>query len=168
MRLMAQIIERLSGLAGVIAAFLIGVAIIIVCQMVFLRYVLVQSTAWQTEVVTFSLIASTLLGSAWVLKVRGHVAVELATAYAPPKARRLMRTTSDLVVFIFAALMFWKGTALLIEAWDGNWTTESIYEFPLWIPYLSLPLGFGLLALQALVCASKVWSGEDLGNAGGH
>jgi len=42
--------------AGVIASLLIGVAIVIVCQMVFIRYVLVGSTAWQTEVVTFSLV----------------------------------------------------------------------------------------------------------------
>ena len=55
---MVSIIERLSLIAGVIAALLIGIAIIIVSQMVFIRYVLVGSTAWQTEVVTFSLVGA--------------------------------------------------------------------------------------------------------------
>ena len=41
---MVAFIERLSSIAGVIAAMLIGIAIVIVCQMVFIRYVLVGST----------------------------------------------------------------------------------------------------------------------------
>lgn len=154
-------IERLSVLAGIIAAALIGIAIVVVCQMVFLRYVLVQSTAWQTEVVTFSLVAAVMLGSAWVMKERGHVSVGLVTAYATPGARQIMGMLADGVVFVFAAIMLWKGTDITWQAWAGSWTTESIYEFPLWIPYISMPIGFGLLALQSLACAVKVARGED-------
>ena len=149
---MVAFIERLSDLAGMIAAFLIGIAIIIVCQMVFIRYVLVGSTAWQTEVVTFSLVAATLLGSAYVLKERGHVSVGLVMVYAPPKARQIMQMIGDFLVFSFAAIMFWKGAQVTWEAYEGSWTTESIYEFPMWIPYSSMPIGFGLLALQSIAC----------------
>ena len=159
---MVAFIERLSVLAGMLAALLIGVAILIICQMVFIRYVLVGSTAWQTEVVTFSLVAATLLGSAYVLKVRGHVSVGLVMAYSPPKARQIMQMTGDFLVFLFAALMFWKGAELTLQAFEGSWTTESIYEFPMWIPYSSLPVGFGLLALQALACFIKAWHNEGI------
>lgn len=165
---MIAFIERLSVLAGALAAALIAVAIVIVCQMVFLRYVLVWSTAWQTEVVTFSVVAAVMLGSAWVLKERGHVSVELVTANAPPGARRIMAMLSDAVVFAFAAFMFWKGGTVTWHAFHGGWTTESIYEFPLWIPYVSMPIGFGLLALQSLACFLKVMRGEELAEMRGH
>ncbi|HFC04177.1 MAG TPA: TRAP transporter small permease [Rhizobiales bacterium] len=165
---MLSLIERLSVIAGVIAASLIGIAILIVCQMVFIRYVLVGSTAWQTEVVTFSLVAATLLGSAWVMKERGHVAVGLVTEYAPPGPRRIMLVLADLVVFVFAAILFWKGLELTMEAWDGDWTSDSIYEFPMWIPYLAMPVGFGLLALQSIACMVKVWRNEDIIKPEGH
>ena len=165
---MVSFIERLSLIAGIVASLLIGVAIIIVCQMVFIRYVLVGSTAWQTEVVTFSLVAATLLGSAWVLKERGHVAVGLVTEYSPPLVRRIMLVMADLVVFVFAAIMFWKGLEVTLEAWHGDWTSDSIYEFPMWIPYSSLPIGFGLLALQSLSCASQVWLDPDCDIERGH
>ncbi len=160
-------IERMSVVAGVIAALLIGVAIVIVCQMVFIRYVLVGSTAWQTEVVTFSLVAATLLGSSWVLKERGHVAVGLVTEYAPPLARRIMLALADGVVLIVAAILFWKGLEVTLEAWHGDWTSDSIYEFPMWIPYASMPIGFGLLALQSVACMVKVWRDEDTVLTGG-
>ncbi len=165
---MVALIERLSFVAGVVAAILIAVAICVVCQMVFVRYVLVASAAWQTEVVTFSLVAATLLGSPWVLKERGHVSVELVTAYSSPKARQGMQLMADAVVFIFAAIMFWKGLELTLDAYEGDWTTDSIYEFPLWIPYASMPVGFGLLALQSVACLIKVVRGEENGGRGGH
>ncbi|MCH9808006.1 MAG: TRAP transporter small permease [Alphaproteobacteria bacterium] len=165
---MVALIERLSFVAGVIAALLIAVAIGIVCQMVFIRYVLVESAAWQTEVVTFSLVAATLLGSPWVMKERGHVSVALVTEYSPPGARRMMAILADCVVLIFAGIMTWKGFLLTMEAFHGSWTTDSIYEFPLWIPYSSVPIGFGLLALQSIACLIKVVQGKDQTGARGH
>lgn len=165
---MVSLIERLSYIAGVIAAALIGIAIAIVCQMVFIRYALQGSAAWQTEVVTFSLVAATLLGSPWVMKQRGHVAVELVTSYASPGARRVMTILGDLVVLIFSVIMFWKGLEITLEAYEGGWTTDSIYEFSMWIPYSSIPIGFGLLALQCLACIMKTLSGEDAPRSGGH
>ena len=165
---MVSFIERLSLIAGVIASLLIGIAIIIVCEMVFIRYVLVGSTAWQTEVVTFSLVAATLLGSAWVMKERGHVSIGLVTEYSPLPVRRIMLVLADFVVLLFALIMFWKGFELTLEASHGNWTSDSIYEFPMWIPYLSIPVGFGLLALQCVACMIKVWQDRDTVYSGGH
>lgn len=165
---MVSFIERLSLIAGVIASLLIGIAIVIVCEMVFIRYVLVGSAAWQTEVVTFSLVAATLLGSAWVMKERGHVSIGLVTEYSPPKIRRIMLVLADFAVLLFALIMFWKGLELMLEAWHGNWTSDSIYEFPLWVPYLSIPIGFGLLALQCIACMIKVWYDHDTPQLGGH
>lgn len=165
---MVSLIERLSLIAGIIASLFIAFAIIIVCQMVFIRYVLVGSTAWQTEVVTFLLVGATMLGSAWVLKERGHVAVGIVTEYSPPPARRAMLIMADIVAFVFAAIMFWKGFEVTLEAYHGDWTSDSIYEIPMWIPYLAMPIGFGLLALQSIACMINVWNGNDVVQVGGH
>jgi len=155
MRTFISIAEKLSLAGGFVAAGLVGVAILIVTQMVFMRYVLVASTAWQTDVVTFSLVGATVLGSAWVLRERGHVTVDLVTENSPTELRRIFLILSDGIVFIFSALMFWKGWLLTAEAWEGGWVTESMVETPLWIPYLAMPVGFGLLALQALAGMAK-------------
>ena len=79
-----------------------------------------------------------------------------------------MQMMADVIVFIFAAIRFWKGLELTLEAYEGDWTTDSIYEFPLWIPYASMPIGFGLLALQSIACLIKVARGEDDSGSGGH
>ena len=36
------------------------------------------------------------------------------------------------------------------QAWSKGWVSETVWAPPLWIPYLTVPLGMGLLALQYL------------------
>ncbi len=53
----------LSRIFGVVAALMILLSIGVICQMVFVRAVLGQSSIWQTEFVTFSLVAATFMVS---------------------------------------------------------------------------------------------------------
>ena len=62
---------------------------VVVCQMVFVRYVLNQTTIWQTDFVTYSLVAATFIGSPYVLLTRGHVNVDVLPLLSRP-ARALL------------------------------------------------------------------------------
>ena len=55
--------------------------------MVFVRYVLNQNTIWQTDFVTWSLVAATFIGSPYLLLTRGHVNVDVLPLYLGPRAR---------------------------------------------------------------------------------
>lgn len=150
MRAFVRIVNALSVMFGIIAAALLGGAILIVCQMVFVRYVLNGSTSWQTDTVIFSLVAATLLGSAYVLRRGGHVSVDLVWEAANDATRRYLRVIANIGTFAFAAILAVTGWHYFWQAWTGGWTSETVAEIPLWIPFLSLPVGFGLLALQAI------------------
>ena len=56
-------VQAVSRAFGVFSAGLIVLSIGVVCHMVFVRAVLGESSIWQTEFVTFSLVAATFLGS---------------------------------------------------------------------------------------------------------
>ena len=85
-------VKLLSQLCGIVAATLIGLGVIVVCHMVFVRYVLNQNTIWQTDFVTFSLVAATFIGAPYLLLSRGHVNVDVLPLYLGPKGRfRLAR-----------------------------------------------------------------------------
>ena len=77
----------LSQVCGIVAATLIAVAVVVVCQMVFVRYVLNQTTIWQTDFVTFSLVAATFIGAPYVLLTKGHVNVDVLPLYVGQRAR---------------------------------------------------------------------------------
>lgn len=143
-------VNRLSVACGAVAACLIGASILIVCQMVVWRYVLVASTSWQTDFVTFALVGATIVGSPYVLREGAHVKVDLVTNAASPALRRVFLVISYLTVMVIAAIFAWQGGILTWEAWHGSWVTETVAELPLWVPYAALPIGFTLLGLQAL------------------
>ena len=150
----------LSRLFGGVAAAMIVTAALVVCQMVFLRYALGESTIWQTEFVTYILIAATFLGSPYVLLVRGHVSIGLLPLYLSPRYRLPLAWFGMLLSFAFCLLMAWLGWQLVREAYLQNWHSETLWEPRLWIPYLSIPAGMGLLALQYAVEMIQLWTGK--------
>ena len=81
-------VEALSRACGMVAAACLGAACLVVCHMVLVRYAFGAATIWQTEFVTFAVVASTLIGSPYVLLTRGHVTVDLLPHYLSEKPRR--------------------------------------------------------------------------------
>lgn len=162
MKCFCKLVRTISNACGIIAALLVAMAIIVVCQMVVMRYFLNASTIWQTEFVIFSLVASTFIGCPYVLLVKGHVNVDLLPHYMGPRGRFVLALTASLLGLFFCLILTWKGYGFFHEALVNDWTTDTIWALPLWIPYLSIPLGIGLLSLQyvadilALVCGNDM------------
>lgn len=143
-----HIVDALSRAAGAIATLLLAGAVLVVCQMIFVRYVLNGSTIWQTEFVIFSIVAATFIGSPYVLLHRGHVRVDLLPDALTGRRRLALEIVAGLLSITFCALLAWAGWHYFYEAASRGWRTETVWALPLWIPLLPLPLGFGLLCLQ--------------------
>lgn len=150
MRLTVRTVAALSRLAGIAAAAMVLVAVLVVCQMVVQRYFLHQSSIWQTEFVTYLLIAATFLGTPYVLLVGGHVRVEALTGRLPPRLAAWSRGVALAVVAAVAGVVAWAGASLWWEAWTNGWRSDTVWGVRLWIPYAALPAGFGLTFVQAL------------------
>jgi len=145
----------LSRAAGVFAALLIGFAVLVICDMVVERYMLNLTTIWQIDVVTYSIVGATFVGSAYVLMTRGHVNVDVLPLYLTPRARWWLALFSIVLAFSFVAVLFVLCTNYWYEAWSEGWRSDTVWRARLWIPYLSMPIGLGLLVLQyaaELIC----------------
>ena len=143
-----KFVERISLLCGLIAAASIAFSVLITCQMIFVRYVLNDSTIWQTEMVIYLMLCATLVGMPYVQKLRGHVNVDLIPIYLPQGPRKVLAYISGLVSLAVVAIMAWHSLHLWHEAWANDWHSDTVWGVPMWIPYLILPVGFGLMALQ--------------------
>jgi TRAP-type C4-dicarboxylate transport system permease small subunit len=145
----------LSRAAGVFAALLIGFAVLVICDMVVERYMLNLTTIWQIDVVTYSIVGATFVGSAYVLMTRGHVNVDVLPLYLAPRARWWLALFSIVLAFGFVLVLFVLCTNYWYEAWSEGWRSDTVWRARLWIPYLSMPIGLGLLVLQyaaELIC----------------
>jgi len=141
-------VKLLSQLCGYIAAALISVGVVVVCQMVFVRFVLNENTIWQTDFVTYSIVAATFVGSPFVLMTRGHVNVDVLPQYLGYRKRWWLALASTLLAMAFCIVMVVLTYLYWRQAWDERWLSNTMWRVRLWIPYATMPLGIGILTLQ--------------------
>lgn len=157
----AHAVRSISRLCGYVAAGLVAFAVVVVCHMVIVRYVLNQSTIWQTDLITYCITAATFVGSPYVLMTRGHVNVNVLPMHLRSRSRYALALFASLLSVAFCAVMtvmtflFWK------EAWDNRWVSDTMWRARLWIPYAAMPIGLGLLTLQYVVDIACLVTGRD-------
>ncbi len=105
--------------------------------------------------VTYSIVAATFVGSAYVLMTRGHVNVEVLPLHLGTRARYWLALASTLLAMAFCIVLFILCTLYWYEAWSKGWHSDTVWRARLWVPYLAMPIGLGLLVLQyfaELIC----------------
>ncbi|MGD9293392.1 MAG: TRAP transporter small permease [Roseobacter sp.] len=154
-------VAAISTLAGWCSAGMIVCAVAITCQMIFVRFVLNASTVWQTEAVVYLVIAATLIGLPYVQRLRGHVNVDLIPLALSKGPRMVLAVITLSVSILIVAIMLIYGYEYWHFAWERGWRSDTVWGVRLWIPYLALPVGFGLLLLQLIADLVAVLLGID-------
>lgn len=156
-----RVVAALSTLAGWCSAGMIVAAVAITCQMIVVRFVLNGSTVWQTEAVIYLVIAATLVGLPYVQRLRGHVNVDLIPISLAPRPRFFMAILTSVLSIVIVGIMLFYGYEYWHFAWERGWRSDTVWGVRLWIPYLSIPVGFGLLLQQLIADLVAVLIGVD-------
>lgn len=156
-----RVVAAISTFAGWCSAAMIVAAVAITCQMIFVRFVLNASTIWQTEAVIYLVIAATLIGLPYVQRLRGHVNVDLFPLWLAPRARLVLAVITLSLSILIVAVMLVYGFEYWHFAFERNWRSDTVWGVRLWIPYIAIPIGFGLLLLQLIADLVAVLLGID-------
>jgi len=154
-------VRATSILAGWVAACCIASAVVITCQMIWVRGVLGQSTVWQTPWIILLVIAVTMLGLAWTQVQRGHVNVDLLARMISPAARRPFAIFVTAVSLAVIGLMAWYSSIEWLKYYEKGWLIDGTYEMKEWAWFLPVPAGLILFALQLLADIVALITGED-------
>lgn len=144
-------VDWLSGAVAVVAGALMLAGVLAVCHMIFMRYLLGQSTIWQTEFTTAAITGAMLLGAPYVLATGGHVAITALPDALGGTARRIMQYVASLIGLAFCLVLGYASWHYFIETYSTGWTTGTVWNPPLWPMVLPLPIGVSLLCLQYVV-----------------
>ena len=147
-RRFVSFVDFMSRICGVISAALLLFAMVIVCQMIFMRYFFRAATVWQTEAVVFGATAAIFLGAPYVLLKKGHVGVDVVQIMVRSATRRRLEMAGSILGLLFCFTMMIATGIHLYEALEGGWTTPSVAAVPLWMPVTPMFIGFLLLCLQ--------------------
>lgn len=143
-----RIMDSTSIATAIVAGALLALGVLSVVHMVFVRYIMGESTVWQTEFTTYAITASMLLGAPYVLKTGGHVAVTVLPDALKGLPKRLMRLAASSVGLLFCIALAYGCWYYFYEAWAFDWTTGTVWNPPLWPAILPVAIGSTLLSLQ--------------------
>ena len=151
----------LAKACGIFAAGCLFLSIVIITELVFERYLFKNAITWQTELVTMLLVASTFIGSAYVLSEKAHVSMEWIYDFLSKKNILRLKIFTSLVSLLFFLILFYFGFLMVEEAFTKNYSTGTVWDPPLWIPYSSMMIGAALMILQYIAEIIKLNDEQD-------
>jgi len=117
---------------------------------VILRYVFIAPTHWALEVNTFLLAFLCVIPAGDVLRVGSQIRITFLYDRLTPAVQARLDILRAAAGLFFCSIMIWKGWDMAWKAWLHNDRMSTSLGTPMAIPYLFLPIGFLLLALQYL------------------
>ncbi|NCO61549.1 MAG: hypothetical protein COX16_15805 [Deltaproteobacteria bacterium CG23_combo_of_CG06-09_8_20_14_all_51_20] len=150
-----RLINRLSIGLGLLVAPLTAIITALVFYEVICRYFLNAATSWTAEVENYLQVTLVMLGGAYCLSHGSHVRVDVLYQAFSNSKKALVDILTGLIVLLVTGPMIWFGGHLAWEAWVTKQTSSSAAEIVLWPSMATVPVGAGLLALQALALAAS-------------
>jgi TRAP-type C4-dicarboxylate transport system permease small subunit len=87
-------------------------------------------------------------GAAYTLEQGKHVHIDLLISHLSPAARRKLEMLTGALGLIFSIVVTYQGYEMVMAAFKYHKLSATPLRFPMWIPQMSLPVGFLLLSVQ--------------------
>lgn len=148
---LASGIERLIDTIGRVILWVTLAMIALVATNVLLRYSLSLGSVWAQELEWHLLATLILLGMSYALQRGDNVRVDLFYARYTPGTKRLVNIASALLTLIVALIFFKLSWAYVGQSFSIDEKSADPGGIPWrWLLKGLIPVGFALLALQAL------------------
>lgn len=147
---MLQLIRAFALLTYRLAQIAVIGTLVVVSFEVIARYIFNSPTQSSLEITEYFLVAMGFLPLAAIHRAGGHVSVEIITAFLSKGAQDICRRIALVITLFFSLVVSWFGFDLTYHALQTGTASSSLLAFPMWIVYLTIPLGFLALALEAL------------------
>jgi TRAP-type C4-dicarboxylate transport system permease small subunit len=129
---------KVTTYLGYFCAALLAIQVSVVLWGVFTRYAMGNQAGWSEELARYLLIWISLLGSAYAVANRSHIAISLLPDSLEGKRKRNMDRVIDVIILIFAVAVLIIGGVYFV------WLAFSLGQRA---PTLDIPIGFVYLAV---------------------
>lgn len=147
-----QWINRFEEITASLALFFMASIIIV---QVFMRYVVQHSLAWPEELARYLFIYSVYIGSSYAALGRRHLEVTIIRTVFNEKVGKFFTIVAYLITSIFCCMMIFWGIKMVSFVIMTNQITPAL-QIPMYIPFICIPLGFGLMFLRTLFVTWKL------------
>ncbi|MFK4538891.1 TRAP-type C4-dicarboxylate transport system permease small subunit [Bradyrhizobium ottawaense] len=120
--------------------------------------------SWAQELCIYMFIWMAKFGAAYGVRTGIHVGVDVLVNILPGGSRRRVITFGLLCGALFTAIVAYFGAAFVGQMWQTGQQSNDL-EAPMWMVYLTIPLGSGLMCFRFLQVA---WSFHRTGELPHH
>jgi len=145
MKLWDRIEQTLVGLLG-LCALLIGL------WQVIGRYLNpAHAISYAEEMIVYLVIWAVMISSSQLVRRDGHVRPDLVVRLLPMRVVRWVEVFNCLAAIAFSAALVWYGWQIVSTSLLINELSATDLQFPMWLYYLSLPVGSGLMLIRYVI-----------------
>ncbi len=153
---MSRINRALDRLEEGITLSFMAAATLVTFVSVALRYLFGTGFTWATELTIYLFIWMAKFGAAYGVRTGIHVGVDYVVNKAGPVLKRFLVVTGMLLGVIFTGVIAFFGARWVIFI-HGTGQVSPDLEWPMWIIYLAIPLGSGLMCYRFLQGLTHFW-----------
>jgi len=131
----------------------IAAATLVTFVAVVMRYTTGGGISWAQELTIYLFIWMAKFGAAYGVRTGIHIGVDFVVNWVSPANRRRMVTVALLLGALFTGVIAFFGARWVIFIYGTGQESPDL-ELPMWIVYLAIPFGSGLMCyrfLQVLV-----------------
>lgn len=140
---------------GIVLSFM-AAATLVTFVSVALRYLFGTGFTWATELTIYLFIWMAKFGAAYGVRTGIHVGVDYVVNQAGPVLKRFLVVTGMLLGVIFTGVIAFLGARWVVFI-HGTGQVSPDLEWPMWIVYLAIPLGSGLMCYRFLQGLLRFW-----------
>jgi C4-dicarboxylate transporter, DctQ subunit len=133
------------------SCLLIALTMFLVCLDVIWNLACGRSLTWVTEIVEYSMLWLTFLGSAWVLRNNAHIRMDMVTDRISPRSRHLLGAITSYFGAVLCLLLAFFGARATVHAVRTGYTLMTYLEIPSAYINFIIPLGFLMICLEFVV-----------------
>jgi TRAP-type C4-dicarboxylate transport system permease small subunit len=145
-----QIANLINNIARRLSQITVAVMVITVIIQVVMRYFFKKPLAWGDELARYSLVYMTFIGASVALRDKQLAAMELIVDRMSYLVKNIFIILVYLIEIVILIFLFYYSIILIREGSVQSQLSPAL-QVPMALIYFSLPLGTGLMLLQALI-----------------
>jgi C4-dicarboxylate transporter DctQ subunit len=146
--------DRIGKYSSLISGFSAGILIFCIALMVMIDVMgraVGASLLFAEEVSRYLLIATVYLGLAHTQRMGRHIEINLLTRKLSSKTRKIVDFTALVLALILVAWLTWVTVEPVVENYVLQVKSMGVIRTPMWIPYIFIPIGSAIFALELLL-----------------
>ncbi|MHB8918662.1 MAG: TRAP transporter small permease subunit [Desulfocucumaceae bacterium] len=150
-----NIVRMLAFVAGLITIFIMFA----ISYGVIARKFFDMPIPWVIEVSSYALLFITFLGTPWLLRVNGHIRVDLLYSALSKRNRNILNLITSVLGVITNFILLSYGLAVTVDNWQRHILVMNILATPKFILLAVIPLGSFFLLVEFLM---RAWRSAKL------